>query len=295
MSEIIKYNLKQSESYPYCSICYLFKQSRIDQNETKTTKRTINSEILIPENCFLKQNTDSFYDDFRPERIDCLLECKSCKLTVHQNCYFGNLDESFIYGGGGVSGNWLCDKCLWRMNTNRQEPSCCICTQKSGALKLCDDKLKWAHITCTLATNGAFFKDPKTRSSIIVPPKNTKKSLRCFFCSRLNGLTVECDVKECECRFHVTCALKQTRDKCVFDQADWPKSITILCADHAYLSTIDHCCNSSKKQQAFQIDSRVKYENQVYKVIDFQEQIFYEVDFGDGTYSSDMLPEDILV
>jgi hypothetical protein len=29
------------------------------------------------------------------------------------------------------------------------------------------------------------------------------------------------------------------------------------------------------------------------KVVDRKLQIFYEVDFGDGTYSSDMMPEDI--
>ena len=31
------------------------------------------------------------------------------------------------------------------------------------------------------------------------------------------------------------------------------------------------------------------------RIISFEEAIFFEVDFGDGTYSDDMLPEDLLV
>lgn len=31
------------------------------------------------------------------------------------------------------------------------------------------------------------------------------------------------------------------------------------------------------------------------RIVSSQAQIFYEVDFGDGTFSNDMLPEDILV
>ncbi|CAF0727957.1 unnamed protein product [Brachionus calyciflorus] len=288
--EIIQLNKSQSEQYPYCSICILFKKS--NQNEIVTPKKTINSEVLIPEICYLKNSSEKFYE-FRNEKIDCLLECKTCKLSVHQNCYYGNLDEAKIYGGGGVSGknNWLCDKCIWRMNKNRQEPSCSLCLQKSGALKLCEDKLKWAHITCALATSGIFFKDPMTRSSIVIPPKLFKKNPKCLFCSRAYGLTVKCDLIDCNNQFHTTCALKQKNNKCVFDQADWPKLITILCPQHSYLN--NKCCNSNKLKP-FQIDSKVFYENRVYTIVDYKEQIFYEVDFGDGTFSNDMLPEDIL-
>ena len=32
-----------------------------------------------------------------------------------------------------------------------------------------------------------------------------------------------------------------------------------------------------------------------YRVVKVDEQRFYEVDFGDGTFSNDMLPEDIIV
>lgn len=32
-----------------------------------------------------------------------------------------------------------------------------------------------------------------------------------------------------------------------------------------------------------------------YRIMRVDEQRFYEVDFGDGTFSNDMLPEDIIV
>jgi hypothetical protein len=31
------------------------------------------------------------------------------------------------------------------------------------------------------------------------------------------------------------------------------------------------------------------------KIVELKKQIFYEVDFGDGTFSTDMIPEDIIV
>jgi hypothetical protein len=33
----------------------------------------------------------------------------------------------------------------------------------------------------------------------------------------------------------------------------------------------------------------------VFRIIAMKSQLFYEVDFGDGTFSNDMLPEDIIV
>uniref|UniRef100_A0A513TZI7 [histone H3]-trimethyl-L-lysine(9) demethylase n=1 Tax=Brachionus koreanus TaxID=1199090 RepID=A0A513TZI7_9BILA len=290
--KVMEINRIESTYYPHCSICYLFKHSKINQNDLMTPKKTINSEILIPEICFLKNVAEQSFDQLFAKKIDCLLECKACKLMVHQNCYFGSLASAEIYGGGSVEGrsNWLCDKCIWMVGKNTPEPTCCLCMQRTGALKQCQDKNKWIHVTCSLATSGLLFKDPMTRSLATVDC--VSKNSTCHYCSNQLGYTVKCDVSDCDTCFHVSCALKQTNDqKCVFDQNDWPKLITILCPQHAYLNNV---CSLSKKQIAYQIGSRVKCENKVYKVLDFDEKIFYQVDFGDGTYSNDMLPEDIL-
>lgn len=259
-----------------------------------TPKKTINSEILIPEICFLKNVSQQSFDELFGKKIDCLLECKACKLMVHQNCYFGNLPSTEIYGGGGVEGrsNWLCDNCIWLIGKNKPDPTCCVCLKKAGALKQCDNKENWIHVTCSLATQGVYFTDPKTRSCATID--QTKKNSSCQYCSRDIGFTVKCDVSDCDNCFHVTCALKQNNSdsKCVFDQNDWPKLVTTLCAKHAYLN--NECCLTNRLL-AYQLGAKVKCDNKVYKILDFVEQIFYEVDFGDGTYSNDMLPEDILV
>ena len=45
-----------------------------------------NSEVLIPEMCFTKHSkTRSKLPDFQRDKIDCLLQCKNCNLTVHQS------------------------------------------------------------------------------------------------------------------------------------------------------------------------------------------------------------------
>lgn len=48
----------------------------------------------------------------------------------------------------------------------------------------------------------------------------------------------------------------------------------------------DDCISASQSSNS-SLDS--------YRVVKVDEQRFYEVDFGDGTFSNDMLPEDIIV
>ncbi len=62
---------------------------------TVTPKSTVNkqlpknSEVLIPEMCFTKHSkTRSKLPDFQRDKIDCLLQCKNCSLTVHQSKFF---------------------------------------------------------------------------------------------------------------------------------------------------------------------------------------------------------------
>jgi hypothetical protein len=114
---IRNFNEQQSNQYPHCSICLLLvKKSSLkleqqqQQQQQQNVKLPINSEIIIPDSCFYKQ---PIINNSKEVNIDCLLQCKNCKLTVHQNCYLGNQDASKIYGGGGAGGekatqNWLC-------------------------------------------------------------------------------------------------------------------------------------------------------------------------------------------
>lgn len=89
--KIIKWNKHESFEYPHCSICLPFKlEKQAQQDQTiDANKLPVNSEIIIPEICFAKLNkskTKSIdFTEYKRDSIDCLLQCKCCKVTVHQS------------------------------------------------------------------------------------------------------------------------------------------------------------------------------------------------------------------
>lgn len=256
-ANVTKWNEKQSKVYPHCQICSLFNRCQTSTTTTTTPGDELldrlprNSEIFIPEICFTKKTRTRSRlpskSDFNDENIDCLLTCRGCKLTVHQSCYHGNMDESLVFGDEGCAKNqWLCDKCQWRRKnpTAKQEPSCCMCLLHGGALKQTDEiPLRWAHVVCALCIGGVSFKYPSIRAAIHIPTsllgKERKLLKRCIYCDAFthhqadasSSLTVKCDVNYCKNRFHITCG--HVYGNCQFDQADWPQCISILCHEHA--------------------------------------------------------------
>jgi hypothetical protein len=130
-----------------------------------------NSEVLIPEMCFTKHSkARSKLPDFQRDKIDCLLQCKNCNLTVHQSCYFGFIDESLINKSA-----WQCNVCLSKAF---DEAYCCLCLLRGGALKRTTDKKKWVHLTCTVCIDEITIKEPSSRLLVQIPKKlfNDKKN-----------------------------------------------------------------------------------------------------------------------
>ena len=106
-NQIQQSNQNLSLEYPHCSICLLFKQHEIsaeekvekksDAKNLKSNKQSkqfphklpVNSEIILSEMSFSKKYRNKSrlpsLTEFRCEKIDCLLQCKNCKLTVHQS------------------------------------------------------------------------------------------------------------------------------------------------------------------------------------------------------------------
>lgn len=102
---IREWNEAQSRIYPHCQICLLFKKNRINDqlssNLTFARHLPINSEKLVPEICFSKSAAcksnflanaaaataaaAAVNDAVNDENIDRLMQCKMCKLTVHQS------------------------------------------------------------------------------------------------------------------------------------------------------------------------------------------------------------------
>ena len=102
-SSIAEWNEKHSLISPHCSICLPFAnqqdsvskmEPREDDGANSNSKLPVNSEILIPEVCFMKKSKNkSDASEMLIKKIDCLLQCKMCKLTVHQS---KNLKKKFI-------------------------------------------------------------------------------------------------------------------------------------------------------------------------------------------------------
>jgi len=223
------------------------------------------------------------------------------------------------------SSNWLCDKCIWKLKSANKnpklnlEPSCCLCLMRGGPLKQCNDRQKWVHLTCALCTNDVEINEPSTRSQIQVPSKLFSKershhSKKCTYCSHIQSaykntntnLTVKCDIESCKLHFHVTCAY--LNGECLLAHQDWPNTIVILCNKHVsvYKSHKTQRAQKELDEKPFEIGQEVPVtlleENQrnhnkilMGKIVELKKQIFYEVDFGDGTFSTDMIPEDIIV
>jgi len=101
---IKKYNQQQAAQYPHCAICLLFNKSHAINSSSSDSKNQdqknristsenrvlpINSEIHVPEICFLRQAKNEQHgtdlNNLLNENIDRLLQCKLCKLTVHQS------------------------------------------------------------------------------------------------------------------------------------------------------------------------------------------------------------------
>jgi hypothetical protein len=284
-SSVAEWNDKQSMIYPHCAICLPFachtQQVELSSSSSSSAKLPVNSEVLIPETCFLKKSKKKLQDTERcGKNIDCLLQCKMCKLTVHQSekfkfyilydrsiiltrtlyffvkdCYVGNQDESLIYGGGGAdgAGNWLCDKCIWKMTNvrggrNQQDPACSLCVLNGGALKLADDRHTWAHLTCALGSDGVTFKNAATRSGLNIPSLLLKKertlNRECTYCNAFTchqtlsptGVTIKCKTSSCKNRFHVSCAYLY--GKCAFfASSESSEGISFLCHGHADVKT----------------------------------------------------------
>ena len=153
-------------------------ENKLKLKITKTSPKNVtnkvlpkNSEVLIPEMCFTKHSkTRSKLPDFQRDKIDCLLQCKNCNLTVHQSCYFGFIDESLINKSA-----WLCNVCLSKAF---DEAYCCLCLLRGGALKRTTDKKKWVHLTCTVCISEITIKEPSSRLLVQIPKKlfNDKKN-----------------------------------------------------------------------------------------------------------------------
>ncbi|KAM8939760.1 lysine-specific demethylase 4B [Pelodytes ibericus] len=285
-----KFNAAAALIEPYCAVCSLFFPYRkvetpIPDNFTPVSKRGQRTKPLIPEMCFTssKGNMDplpvSTY--IGEDGTSPLLSCAKCCVQVHASCY--GVKPSL------VTENWTCSRCsacAWTAD-------CCLCNLRGGALHCTTDQ-RWVHIVCAVAVPEARFASAIERHPVdvtAIPEERCK--LKCVYCRRKIrkkvGACVQCSVDRCSTSFHVTCAhtagISMAPD-------DWPYVVSINCFKHKATNRT----NSASREISVGQTVISRNRNGLYykcQVIGSATQIFYEVNFDDGSYSDNVYPENV--
>ncbi|ERN04851.1 hypothetical protein AMTR_s00146p00066990 [Amborella trichopoda] len=143
---------------------------------------------------------------------------------VHASCYGDPLQSSI------PEGDWFCCRC----EKIAENPTCCLCPVKEGAMKPTIDG-KWAHILCALFVPEVFFREPEEREGIDcskVPLRRFEEG--CYLCGTKNGSVIDCSEPKCGAKFHVSCALE--KDLCVEYREEKRRGIVVgFCEVHTQL------------------------------------------------------------
>ncbi|CAI9728298.1 lysine-specific demethylase 4C-like [Octopus vulgaris] len=295
----IQFNVAVSKLEPHCSVCSLFTPVEFDnEGESillkKTDKKTGKSTgslpdqslPVIPEICFAissenprPEENGAVFDD---ESWSKLLICQLCKVCVHASCY-----------GAKETTTWKCQRCKKKAFS----AECSLCCLRGGALKLTTDG-RWCHLVCALSLPDVSFQDIDARGPIDMSKMSPKRAkLKCCYChpkaksDGTHGSCAQCSYGRCTLSFHITCAHAAG---VVFETSDWPYPVYITCHRH----------NSNKEKtrrnnlMSLKISDKViaKHKNRRYYKADvsaIKNQIFYAVDFNDGSFSDNLFPEDI--
>jgi len=128
---------------------------------------------------------------------DYMLQCDSCRMTVHMNCY--GVSE---YHNGKL---WLCDVC--RLPGLKRPPPCMLCPVEGGAMKLTDSG-RWCHLACARWISELCI-DPSKPVAITNTDKisSARGKLTCVLCKQPYGACIQCNADpKCYTSFHVLCA-----------------------------------------------------------------------------------------
>ncbi|XP_021363141.1 uncharacterized protein LOC110456629 isoform X2 [Mizuhopecten yessoensis] len=292
-----KFNQNLANREPNCVVCALFKpftkfsdscsSPNLLSKKGNKKDKSRRSLPMIPEMCFacstdnprpLGLNTVLDNDGLSP-----LLTCDQCKICVHASCY----------GVTDFTKKWKCTRCTKQMFS----AECCLCCQRGGALKPTSDG-KWAHIVCALAIPEVKFENIQKREPINAYKITSERSkLRCYYCNPLQnsektfGVCVQCSQGRCTSSFHVTCAYAAG---VVYETSDWPFPVYNTCLRHNHKEK----GKGQRKLTELKKGDRVyaKHKNTRYYVAEVQKvtnQVFYSVDFDDGSFSDDLYPEDV--
>ncbi|KAK0069712.1 lysine-specific demethylase 4B-like isoform X1 [Biomphalaria pfeifferi] len=297
---IQQYNKMISRRRPHCSICSLFQRLDTDSDSSNVLDQTSEQELpekslpMIPEVSFAISaiNTKPFcdYSPLDADGLSTLLQCHICHVCVHASCY-GQLKCT-------SSVNWTCTVC---QQDKPEEIACHLCCLRGGALKPTTDG-HWAHIICTLVISEASFVNIRERAPINSSQITASRyKLKCSMCSdvtsdNINHPTacVQCSFGRCAKSFHVTCGFAAGAK---FEISDWPVPIYVSCLKHVTSHSKAEGRHLEQLQDLMEGELVIaKHRNRRFywaKIVDVCKKRLYEVDFDDGSFSEDLLAEDI--
>ncbi|XP_020522146.1 peregrin [Amborella trichopoda] len=194
--------------------CLVFSEKLEEKQEREEIEREEEEDGVI---CSICASTDG-------DPLDPIVFCDGCDLMVHASCYGDPLQSSI------PEGDWFCCRC----EKIAENPTCCLCPVKEGAMKPTIDG-KWAHILCALFVPEVFFREPEEREGIDcskVPLRRFEEG--CYLCGTKNGSVIDCSEPKCGAKFHVSCALE--KDLCVEYREEKRRGIVVgFCEVHTQL------------------------------------------------------------
>ncbi|BFZ16512.1 hypothetical protein BsWGS_19551 [Bradybaena similaris] len=296
---IQQYNRTMSERPPHCSICCLFQQLDARKLKDPVTKESWNVKVAartvpwVPEALFAisASNKTPVCDNTCVDAEGCsaLLRCIKCCVCVHASCY-GEQESD-------LSQDWTCTAC--QSASSLQTLACSLCCLYGGALKPTTDG-HWAHIVCAVAINEAVFVNVRSRAPVDISSITAARyKLKCSLCSCVSPsiqhrtACVQCSVGKCMTSFHVTCAY-QAGVK--FEVSDWPIPVYFTCLKHLSRgsSRIKHPQQLSLVHEGDKVVAKHK-NTRFYcgRVVAVTQRSRFVVDFDDGSYSEELIAEDI--
>ncbi|AWP04316.1 putative lysine-specific demethylase 4A-like [Scophthalmus maximus] len=297
-----EYNKSMGQHAPFCSICLIFHTyHQSDSSSGSSTLTLVNrpggrqwSKPLIPEMCFNTQTSKTNESEegqlsnphIGEDGTSQLVSCAQCCVRVHTSCYGVSGDEAEL-------NDWLCARCEADATTE----DCCLCSLRGGALQRANND-KWVHVLCAITVLEACFVNVTERSPIdlsAIPLPRFR--LKCVYCRKrmkreVTGCCVQCSHGRCSTAFHPTCAQAAG---ILMHPDDWPFIVFVTCHRHR-TPILPERNKASMRELAVGQKVICKYRNTRYyhsDVVELTTATFYEVVFDDGSYSDNLLPEDI--
>lgn len=197
---------------------------------------------------------------------DEIVECDSCSITVHENCYGVSGDESdndSVHStlSSASTEPWFCDAC----KAHVRNPTCDLCPNSGGIFKQTDAG-RWVHIVCALYINGVAFTDTihLTGITLFEFAYDRWGAKPCILCEderfARTGVTISCDAGLCRTFFHVTCAQREGLLQEVQEIESETEIVDPFVA-HCKMHAVEKGIVKSKKRNFLSLQSRMKFKS----------------------------------